>query len=327
MDYEIRDCIDAGSEYCPCPLSETGDCILCSHLCNTSFCDCKNWRGVCIYNDFLNNNSKAKELRKTFSCKIVEKNLISTDLVIFKIQVLGSLASKLVNPGSFVFIRNPKSGTYYDVPISIMECDTSSNIITLAIEIKGIKTKTLNELNIDDEILIRGPYWNGVLGIKNVNKLRDKKILSICRGIGFAPLIPVIKRLYSQGNEIILLLDLATMKFGEVYKLLNKYDIKTIEINSLDNGELTAELKSNINEILKTNEISLIHIDGPDILISDVIDFLGDTYKYSCCNNAKMCCGEGICGTCSTRYEGKVVKKLCKVQIDPKYIFEGRRFL
>ncbi|NFG18899.1 sulfide/dihydroorotate dehydrogenase-like FAD/NAD-binding protein, partial [Clostridium botulinum] len=49
MEYEIKDCIDAGSEYCPCHLAETGDCILCSQLSGKKFCDCINWKGVCIY--------------------------------------------------------------------------------------------------------------------------------------------------------------------------------------------------------------------------------------------------------------------------------------
>ena len=49
MKYEIIDCIDAGTEYCPCHLAETGDCILCSELCSKTFCDCVNWKGTCIY--------------------------------------------------------------------------------------------------------------------------------------------------------------------------------------------------------------------------------------------------------------------------------------
>jgi dihydroorotate dehydrogenase electron transfer subunit len=49
--------------------------------------------------------------------------------------------------------------------------------------------------------------------------------------------------------------------------------------------------------------------------------------KFSCANNAKMCCAEGICGTCTNRYKGHVTKKLCKYQTDPKFIFERRRLI
>ncbi|MNO98993.1 hypothetical protein D3C76_907540 [compost metagenome] len=52
-----------------------------------------------------------------------------------------------------------------------------------------------------------------------------------------------------------------------------------------------------------------------------------DDVSLSCCNNSKMCCGEGVCGSCTARFAGHVVKRLCKVQSDPRNIFEGRRFI
>lgn len=73
MEYEIKDCIDAGSEYCPCHLAETGDCILCSQLSGKKFCDCINWKGVCIYQEFIWNGKKAKEERETYLGKIIKK--------------------------------------------------------------------------------------------------------------------------------------------------------------------------------------------------------------------------------------------------------------
>ena len=67
---------------------------------------------------------------------------------------------------------------------------------------------------------------------------------------------------------------------------------------------------------------------GADILTYTLLDFLDSTgnrdIKVSCCNNAKMCCGEGVCGSCTARFSGHKVKRLCKVQADPRNIFEGR---
>ena len=67
------ECIDAGSEYCPCYLAETDDCIICSHLQGKEFCDC-NWNGVCVYQDFCWLNEKKKDIRKTIEAQIVDKN-------------------------------------------------------------------------------------------------------------------------------------------------------------------------------------------------------------------------------------------------------------
>ena len=62
-----------------------------------------------------------------------------------------------------------------------------------------------------------------------------------------------------------------------------------------------------------------------------VLDYLDELERkdidLSCCNNMKMCCGEGICGSCTARFSGHRVKRLCKVQTDPRSIFGGRRFI
>ena len=62
-----------------------------------------------------------------------------------------------------------------------------------------------------------------------------------------------------------------------------------------------------------------------------VIEYLDELNRkdilLSCCNNFKMCCGEGICGACTARYAGHKVKRFCKLQTEPRNIFEGRRLI
>lgn len=328
MDYEILDCIDAGTEFCPCHLAETGDCILCSQLQGNHFCDCKNWKGVCIYQEYVWNGYKAKPGRKTFECKIIKKVLLTNTLLMFHILGKHKLIENLVYPGSYIFLRNPKSNSYYDTPISIMEADTEENIIKVVISLKGTKSKMMNELKENDDILVRGPFWNGALGLKNICSCKDKKAIMISRGIGFAPMIPVMKKLYSNGNEVIVILDTANAENPLIYDYLDKYTSRIIKINTLnEDGSLSKVLTNKLNNLIDKENIELIHSAGPDILISNVINLIGDKVKHSCCNNAKMCCGEGVCGACCIVYKGDVIKRLCKVQIDPKYIFEGRRSL
>ena len=70
MFKETIDCIDAGSEFCPCHLAESGECILCSQLQGSHFCDCLNWKGVCIYQELYNYCIKAKEQRKSYTVNV-----------------------------------------------------------------------------------------------------------------------------------------------------------------------------------------------------------------------------------------------------------------
>ncbi|MDD6793818.1 MAG: FAD-binding oxidoreductase, partial [Clostridiaceae bacterium] len=169
MNKEKMDCIDCGTEYCPCKLAESGECILCSQLHGTCFCDCLNWKGVCVFQEFHNNGLKAKEGRKTYSCKITFVNEIEKDLLMIKFDAPHKLALDLVKPGSFIFIRTDEND-FFDVPISIMDSNADKNEVTIVIEVRGVKTKKLKEAKVGSEIVIRGPYWNGVFGQDNINK-------------------------------------------------------------------------------------------------------------------------------------------------------------
>lgn len=292
-----------------------------------TFCDCINWKGVCIYQEYCSNGNKPKEQRKSYLCKILNKETIEEELVILSILVPHKIAQDLVHPGSFVFMRNPSTMQFYDTPISIMDVDIEENIIKLAIEIKGIKTKNINELVENDKLMIRAPFWNGVFGLKNIYFSKEGTSIIIARGIGMAPMIPVLRKLYANGNKIIVIIDKAPYKDIFIKEYLKMYNCELIECNTIVNGKLTEEFQDILSSLLKEEKVNLIHCAGADILIYNVVQFIEDKVKMSCCNNAKMCCGEGVCGSCSTRYKGHIVKRLCKVQTEPRNIFEGRRLI
>ncbi|WP_291650880.1 sulfide/dihydroorotate dehydrogenase-like FAD/NAD-binding protein [Clostridium sp.] len=327
---EAVDCIDAGTEFCPCHLAESNECILCSQLQGSCFCDCLNWNGVCIYHEFINNGSKSKEGRKTYNCLVEKKVLYQNDVLLIKFRAPHKLAIDLVRPGSFIFIRTNEN-VYFDVPISILESNIETNVITIMIEIRGIKTKKLLDIKEGGEITIRGPYWNGVFGLKNLDKQVNNNVLVIARGIGMAPMMPVIRKLSLNNNNINLILDKAPYRDSYVKEFLSEYDVNVIEESVLDKGQLTDEVKVLIKSYIKDKNVNYIHIAGADILTVKIIDYLdniqGEDIKLSCCNNIKMCCGEGVCGSCTARFSGHRVKRFCKVQADPRNVFEGRRFI
>ncbi|ACQ53522.1 putative oxidoreductase with a FAD-binding domain protein [Clostridium botulinum] len=243
------------------------------------------------------------------------------------ISLSHKLCQQLVYPGSFVFLRNKNDSGFYDAPISIMDVDTEENFIKVAIEIRGVKTKTIASLNKNDDIWVRGPFWNGVLGLKNVYMTKDGTSLLISRGIGQAPLVPVMKKLYSNGNKIIAIIDNSGYENILIKNYLELYNAEIIELNTLKAGELTEELKDKLKEILDKEDINIIHCSAQDIIIYKLVEFLDGKVPISSSNNAKMCCGEGVCGTCTVRYKGHIVKRLCKVQTEPKYVFRERRLI
>lgn len=329
MIKESVDCIDAGTEYCPCKLAENGQCLICSQCQGKVFCDCLNWKGVCIYQELYNNSNKAKEGRKTYNCIVTNVIDYSNKLLIIKFKAPHKVVLDLVKPGSFIFIRTDEIN-YFDIPISIMNSDMENDIITIAIEIRGIKTNKLLDIKVNDNIVIRGPYWNGVFGIKNILGQKNGKALILARGIGLAPMMPVIRKLIAQNNKLKVIIDKNPFKMNFASEFLDQYDITISESSLFEAGKLSDHAKVRIKDSLK-EEINYIHIAGADILTYSVINYLNDINRndvsLSCCNNFKMCCGEGICGACTSRFSGHRVKRFCKEQADPRSIFEGRRFI
>lgn len=321
MDYEYIDCIDAGTRFCPCSLAETGECILCSCLRGKQFCDCINWKGVCIYGEFINNGEMSKKGRESYKCLIVNK-IKKEDVFYLKVSVPHSLAGELTYVGSFVFIRNEKFDNYYDAPISILEVNTEEDFIELGIELKGTKTRAIDLA--EKELIIRGPYWNGVFGVKKINSLKEKRALIITNGIGLIPAIPIIKKLTENGCHIILVSDTSDLDLSYVKNKIKDYNIEVIDLKIFSNGNLTDEFINILNKYKE--DADLIHVSAQDILILQISDLIADK-SFTCSNNAKMCCGEGGCGACSARFSGHKVKKLCKLQIEPKYLFRERRLI
>jgi dihydroorotate dehydrogenase electron transfer subunit len=313
---------------CPCHLAETGDCILCSQLAGKSFCDCGNFNGVCIYQDFASNNYKAKDSRKYYNCKILRKDKLEDNIIIFKLEVTDKLASELVHPGSFVFVRRADTEIRFDTPISIMDTDTRNNTITIAIELKGVKTKALDLLKEGEDMLVKAPFWNGILGLKNIFTIKNSKCLIVARGIGQAPMIPPLKYLHSNNNEIIVVLDNSPYKNSFVSGYLDKYASKVIQCNTISYGRITEEFNTILNSLIRDNNISLVHCDAADILnyeLMKAIEDIDKNIKFTCCNNAKMSCGEGVCGCCTRKNNDRKLRRLCKMQTEPKYVLEGRR--
>ena len=83
-----------------------------------------------------------------------------------------------------------------------------------------------------------------------------------------------------------------------------------------------------MKDLISNNDIKLVHCDAADVLnyeLMKAVEDMDKNIKYSCCNNAKMCCGEGICGCCTRKNNDRKLRRLCKMQTEPKYVLEGRR--
>ena len=119
----------------------------------------------------------------------------------------------------------------------------------------------------------------------------------------------------TSSNNVDIYVDTAPFSNNFATEYLDKYGLISNETSLIDKGKLTDEGKLIISNAIKDKNIKIIHLAGADILTYSVIEYLDEInredIKLSCCNNFKMCCGEGVCGACTVRYSGHRVKRYC----------------
>lgn len=295
-------CADAGTINCPCPLAETGDCLICSRLAGNDKCDCS-WAGLCIYNEFMQNDGTARNRRSDRRTKIVRKSHYGKDLVVIELDVGKNLALNGAVPGSFVFLKCSEDDPFFDVPISVMRADVQNGTLTLAVKIMSAKTKALAAAK--DHLILRGIYRNGLLG-KGMDDLEKKgKWLIITRGAGFAPAVNLLD--WSEGKtDVHLHIDTNNITEELVSDMIKR------------SGKADCPLKITLGPLEDGCKYDPEDYDKIFILASDyyirtvAADLQVPSKKLIYANNFHMCCGEGICGACTYVDEKGVTRKMCK---------------
>lgn len=321
MPYESVDCIDAGTDYCPCYLAETNNCLICSQLQGKQFCDCVNWKGVCIYQEYMWNGASRKELRENISVPVIESIAVNDKAQFFRIKVSKTLARELNQPGSYIFMRGEDYPEYFDVPMSVMDSNEINENVDLLVQIRGVKTRVLkNELKM---LNIRAPYWNGIIGIKNIKKTANKNCLIVARGIAQAPSVLVAKKLIHAKNNVTVILDKGSSDTTFSRKYFRDLGCIIIEAEILENKQFSEEAAFLLKGIIKNQDIAFVFSGGSDIVHKGVMEIIKQYDKeipFACTNNESICCGEGICGACSVRLRDGRRIKTCKAQINPDEI-------
>jgi NAD(P)H-flavin reductase len=322
--FKYIDCIDAGTEYCPCSLAERGECIICSQLKDKVFCDCLNWKGTCIYQEFMNNHEKASKTSRQFvKYDVINKEYIRKDLFLLDIAVSKTLARELNNLGAYVFLKNIDDAECYSTPISILESNIFTNTIKVAVKVAGVKTKALDRCT--KKILVKGPYWNGIQGVKFLKNLKNKNCLILARGVATAPAVLAAKKMKYEGNQVYAVLDPGRSVFNFAKPYFLKHGCTVEDMKFFNEGKfLSNEFRMHIEQLMKKWNFKVVLSAGDDEFHRMIIGFINniDGYvNFATVNNNTMCCGEGICGSCQIKGTDGESIKTCKQQYNPLEVF------
>jgi len=305
------DCIDSGTENCPCYLAATGDCLICSRLQGKEYCDCP-WKGVCIYNEFIQNNKKVNNPRKDFTARIITKKKYLDDLYVITLDVGRGFALRCAIPGSYVFLQPPDREDYYHTPISVMQADTENGFITLLIKTFSAKTKAI--CSQEEKLLVRGVYRGGIFGLSKITGrfsriLPDSKVLIFTKGVGFAPAINFLDWAGSN-TQSELIIDPDKICNQVIWDYIQPSTADKITLKSLQEC-----LDSPLQETIINGGYTAVVALSSDYYIEEIkkiVMNLPSPPAFIHSNNANICCGEGICGACSCVDPNGTIHKRCK---------------
>ena len=340
MTYLNPICADIGTRNCPCPLAETGDCLVCSRLSDRGACDCR-WAGVCVYNEYIQNGSKVRARREDRSVEILQRLWRGDDLLLLQFAVPRGFALEASQPGSFLFLKAPGASELTSVPVSVMTADAEHGSIWVILKILSAKTKALTAC--EDFLEVRGVYRSGLLGkglagmqadgkrpggkrlgekSKDENTLvknpARKRWLILTKGVGFAPAVNLIR--WAAGRiDIHVIAD--PEKVG-VDVIRRQFDVwKPKEIAGAEDDRFHLEFQSLAKLLDRPVAASPLHQTNYDrifLLASDYyIKRLSAAMrippeKLVFCNNFHLCCGEGICGACGHVDAAGNLHRMCK---------------
>ena len=312
-------CSNYATETCPCVLAEIGHCIVCSMCSGEEFCDCSGTVSFCVMQELKNNGGKAKDQHHTMECTVVYDMIYDDTIKLIRVAIPDGRAGDFRKTGAFVFAK-AKDNPFYDVPISVLYEDTDLDSIVLMIQLQGVKTECFRNLKAGDTVFLRGPYLNGIQGLKALNSVHDREAVVICRGIGLFPSLHAIAELKKNNNKVSIYLDSGSFNHVPLKVTKRLYELDINEISIYDqNGQISPDIYRLIDEALERNA-GLIHLGMSDYLIKRLIEYIrgknNENVLLSCINNAHMCCGEGICGACTVNTDSRKIVHLCKEQMN-----------
>lgn len=195
--------------------------------------------------------------------------------------------------GHFVMIRFTSDCPR--IPFTIVDTNPENGTFTIIIH-KGEKlTELINSLYIDYEIGdILGPLGQA-FDIRNYGT-----VLCCGDGLGFVPVIPVIRALKNEGNRVITILSEFSSQTSCLRSNVEPYSDLILHSSDVNEAE---EL---ITRISSEETVNLVVITGPTSMLKQLSESTRPLHLPTICIlNMIMLDGVGICGICRVMVDGK----------------------
>ncbi len=253
-------------------------------------------------------NKKIENIYEPYLAQIVDIQQETPDVKTFKLKFKDASLQESFDykPGQFVEFSVAQEG---EATFCISNSPTRKTTIDCSVKRMGKVTQALHDLDIGDNVGIRGPYGNGF----PIDELKGKNLLFVAGGIGLAPLRSLINYCLDKRADFkaITIVNGARTSNDLVYK--TEYEAwknakgtelhLTVDCNEENWTCMVGVVPKILEQIKPTCKDSVAIVCGPPIMIKFTLPVL---LKLGFCPEAiittlemKMKCGLGKCGRCN----------------------------
>ena len=129
--------------------------------------------------------------------KILKKEYLANNIWLMDIEA--PRVAKSCQPGQFVIVKMDEKGER--IPLTVCDYDREAGTVTIVFQTVGASTKLMSEYEVGESFM----DFVGPLGCasdllsEDPSKLKEKKILFVCGGVGTAPVYPQVKWMKENG--------------------------------------------------------------------------------------------------------------------------------
>ncbi|MGN1414656.1 MAG: hypothetical protein ACI4WY_10485 [Anaerovoracaceae bacterium] len=319
-------CVDRGSLRCPCHLMAAGQCYTCT-MTRTGRCSCEDaagWQGVCPYTEYIRRGETAvsREPDILWETDVLEKIHYGNGLFVIRLAVSAGLAEACRRPGAYLMAEALGCRT----PVSVLRTRRQGGngfrdgcrdgfrdgCVELAVKAAGPKSEELTKKSV---WRIAGPYYGGLL--RDETLTAEGKLLVIARGVAAAPFLALRQLPEYASMDAEVYLDDETLPEAFLEEYLCGQVFETIRLNQ--EGYLERMKRILQQHICVGCGEETPRSQGAMVLVSPY--FIGkltedltaeEKERLVVPNPANLCCGMGLCGSCSHTDPDGLTVRLCK---------------
>ncbi len=300
-------CQDAGDVYCPCDLGLAGMCLSCPAMNDDDDCSRCAWSGACILLQKEHHLDTTPHERSEVIVEVIGQRPIGARAFLLTVRAPRYLLDGVRPPGSFLLMRPRRLPPRYNVPLTVAAIDGQKSCLSFYVQDVGVKSRTLTRPTT--EIVARGPYRNGLIGIARLWQHPGVRVLIVAKGIGQGVAMRLTECLTERGYKV----DVA-LGPGEINVILGKERLRSLSAQIIDMPKTPDRNRQQLKEQLERHPYGALISAGSDQQHRSLASLARTCLAsgpFVFTNNAVMSCAEGVCGSCQTQ-TGQGSTRACK---------------